>query len=377
MSSDREWLRDKFRGLKQLRQDVRYTETWRGTTGRYDDDPTPQDSLPSTMIWVRPIGGRGAVAVKNVVVQNATGIPVEVSIAIDTEDQMVTDLDMPEALQRFGAAAVLLYAHGGRLFEAHQFRPGLVLPHSELGGLYLRVEGFWHAGQWVETQPLLVTPTPTSDKKSWVVVSHEAGATDLTVDLSAAVDTPTIAELEAVIQTDLTRRWLAYGLVANGDTVLNPAMWKDLRFFNEPRTGGGSVILSYTSATDLANAQALTASTWADIGTNQSFTKAGAGDILVSVSGCIIVGTTAAALGARIVIDSAGTPVNKWISGGRTPTSNYDNALSGSASVQISGLSAGSHTIKVQVVSSSNNSAYCRPSTQPNFEGLLITIVEL
>lgn len=289
---DREYVRRKFQDLHQLRQDVRYTESWKGTTGRFDNDPTPQANLPGTMIWVRPTGGRNAIAVPNVVVQQATGIPVIVAKTIDTDDQLIIDLDLPEALRRYGAATVLLYAQGSRLIEAQRFRPGLVLPHAELGGLWVLVEGFWHAGKWLEAQPLELVPTSTSSKQAFVVISHEAGAEALTQELTDDADlaaTLTRHDLEALIQSDLSRKWLAAVPVANGATTLDPAKIIDLRFFNETASAGGSFQPQRSSsASDLSTTS--TSLTAID-SSNMGFTQHGGYNLAVGeMVECILTG---------------------------------------------------------------------------------------
>jgi hypothetical protein len=79
-------------------------------------------------------------------------------------------------------------------------------------------------------------------------------------------------------------------------------------------------------------------------------------------------------LATRAVIDSAGTPVNVVLGGGISEINNFANA--GGGSFILSGLAAGTHTIKTQVIAGQNATAYCRASSLPNFEFLAIHITE-
>ena len=138
--------------------------------------------------------------------------------------------------------------------------------------------------------------------------------------------------------------------------------------------GGTSLLLNYLAATDIASGVALTANTWTDIGTNQSFTVANASSaVAIAVRGNILVGTNVAGIGARIVIDSGGTPITRLVGGTITVNGQYVNALTGTATVLLVGLAAGAHTTKVQVFADNGNSAYCRPATKPTeFLGIVV-----
>lgn len=139
-----------------------------------------------------------------------------------------------------------------------------------------------------------------------------------------------------------------------------------------------TLILDYASATDIANGIALTASTWTDVNTNQSFTVAGGVSSMLQFSAfgnVILGGATVAGISSRLVIDSAGTPINKLVGGSFEVSGSFANVLGGAFSMN--GLSAGSHTVKLQVFSSGAGAfAYCRSSTNPNTEILQIQILE-
>lgn len=138
--------------------------------------------------------------------------------------------------------------------------------------------------------------------------------------------------------------------------------------------------LNYVAATDIANGVSIaTGGSFTDIGTNQSFTVDDANStVLIDVRGYIqVLGGSGVNIGARIVIDSAGTPQNILIGGAYQATSQSVNALGGVGMVAITGLSAASHTVKVQLTSSgASASAYCRASSTA-YEFLAITVLEL
>lgn len=140
-----------------------------------------------------------------------------------------------------------------------------------------------------------------------------------------------------------------------------------------------SVLLNYAAATDIISGTSITANIWTDVGTNQSFTVTDSSKIItISVGGCVHMGGSAAAnIASRIVIDSAGTPINKFLGGSYAPTATtYGNPLSGSSTVQITGLTAGVHTVKLQVYTGSTNFAYCRASSLPDLEGLTFLVMQ-
>ena len=134
--------------------------------------------------------------------------------------------------------------------------------------------------------------------------------------------------------------------------------------------------LNAIESTDFANPVALTANTWADIKANQNFTVGNANStILISVCGQAIVGNASAVTAVRVVIDSAGTPINRNIAGNQVPSGQYVNILAGTSTISITGLSAGVHTIKTQAMSNVGNNVYCR-TLSSTFEFFTTTVVE-
>lgn len=139
-------------------------------------------------------------------------------------------------------------------------------------------------------------------------------------------------------------------------------------------------ILNYDESTDVLSGAAITASVWLDVTANQNFTVADANSIveLVARAGIIITTNTVATLfAARLVIDSAGTPQNIKIGSNILQVANqFASPMMGNASVFVTGLSAGVHTVKLQIFSSVTGTAYCRASSLPNSEYVNLTVIE-
>ena len=145
--------------------------------------------------------------------------------------------------------------------------------------------------------------------------------------------------------------------------------------------GGGTASvrqLNYVAAADLING-AGTATTWTDLTANQSFTvDVATSQIVISAA----VGGQATYTGAswagqlRLVLDSAGTPSYFYI-GAFQALSGQSNALPGGGVWLVGALSAATHTIKVQYFVSHTVTMTVRASTQPNYEGLAIQVLEV
>lgn len=143
---------------------------------------------------------------------------------------------------------------------------------------------------------------------------------------------------------------------------------------------GDVVQLDYEPNSDLQNGTSLTSATWTDVCSNQTFTVDDAASLVEIVVGGVVHCNKAGGIdyGTRLVVDSAGTPTTKMLGGGNTNTNSPDvNALSGSAPVTLTGLSAGSHTVKVQVYADGGGSlCYARPGTQANIEPFIMRVIE-
>ncbi len=138
-----------------------------------------------------------------------------------------------------------------------------------------------------------------------------------------------------------------------------------------------TIQLDYVETTDIATGLAIGNGSWSDLNANQNFTVSAAGTaavMVINVNGCALCGFgTAAEIAARLIIDSAGTPITRKIGG---ITTNIDSPIAG-CSFAVTGLSAGTHTIKIQLyASAAGNLAYCRCSSQANNEFLSIQVLE-
>ena len=142
----------------------------------------------------------------------------------------------------------------------------------------------------------------------------------------------------------------------------------------------GIIRLNEAETTDVKNGSSLTANTWTDVIANKDFTVDNSNStILISFSGCLQVVTSVSGgwASTRCVIDSGGTPQNLKL-GGAPNIGTAVNPLTGAGTLSITGLSAGTHTIKLQTIfGASGASIYLRAATQSNQEFLTTTVVEL
>lgn len=142
----------------------------------------------------------------------------------------------------------------------------------------------------------------------------------------------------------------------------------------------GTVRLNVSETTDISNGGALTINTWTDVTVNRTFQIGSNNSMaIIIVSGILQVGEGSQGVAScRAVIDSAGTPQNIKIGGSVHPTGGYTNALAGNGIAIVTGLTAGSHTIKVQVrTSNTGNKLYIRPASFPDVEFMNTAVVEM
>jgi hypothetical protein len=138
------------------------------------------------------------------------------------------------------------------------------------------------------------------------------------------------------------------------------------------------IILVNTTFGDLTGAGlALSATTETDLTTNQSFTVAGPASVIaISWRGYIQDSITSAAGGVatRMRLDSAGADTLYYIGGERVNAAgNFANPLSGSGTTWITGLSAGTHTVKLRLFNDAAGTAHMRATGS---EQLALTITE-
>lgn len=142
------------------------------------------------------------------------------------------------------------------------------------------------------------------------------------------------------------------------------------------------VQLDYIAATDLMNNVVSSANTWVDVTANQTFSVNSIRSYIeIACRGCMQAGargSTQDETTLRLVIDSAGTPIYKRLSGGTTEsTTSYANSFGGAGPVRLTGLATGNHTVKVQVLSSQANvHYYLRAVSAPTMEFLAIQVTE-
>jgi len=140
--------------------------------------------------------------------------------------------------------------------------------------------------------------------------------------------------------------------------------------------------LSAIEATDLHNGTACAANTWVDCKGNQNFTvDSSTSLIIISISARAHLGSTstAAVTNSRIIIDSAGTPITRYLGGMTGAGANgYANPFAGGSLCVLTGLAAGTHTVKSQVLSTVANSVlYLRTLTVPLEEHYRTEVWEL
>lgn len=145
-------------------------------------------------------------------------------------------------------------------------------------------------------------------------------------------------------------------------------------------TGGqiGKVQLTYNLASDV-NISGIAVDTWTDVIANQNFTVDDANSIImITANGMITLGSNGQCFArTRFVIDSGGTPQNILYGGTIVLSSAGMNGLNGGSPIFITGLSAGTHTVKLQAWIDGTGSITCRASSLSPHESLAIRVLEL
>jgi hypothetical protein len=139
-----------------------------------------------------------------------------------------------------------------------------------------------------------------------------------------------------------------------------------------------AILLDAVESTDLHNPAAVSATTWTDVKANQNFTVAGGATsiIVATLNASMAIGTTNASLVSfRFVIDSAGTPVYKYLGGGDVVAGKY-TGVGVSSTIKFTGLAAGVHTIKSQIYTSANENLLLRALSVPDQEFMQTQVIE-
>jgi hypothetical protein len=134
--------------------------------------------------------------------------------------------------------------------------------------------------------------------------------------------------------------------------------------------------LDSTASTDLASGTAIAASTWTDLTSTISFNVDDANSVVEIAVGGNVVGvapSSIAQITSRMLLDGSTT---KKLGGSRSPVSDYGNFLAGAKPWYLTSLSAGAHTVKVQLFATSAGVFYCRPASLPDLEFLSIQVME-
>lgn len=140
-----------------------------------------------------------------------------------------------------------------------------------------------------------------------------------------------------------------------------------------------AIRLDADETTDFASPVTATANTWVDLKGNQSFTIASASSVVaISIKGAATAGTAPlVSILTRIVIDSGGTPIYKRLDAVQTPPNNTTYPFIKFGMVYVTGLSAGTHTIKTQVYAAGvTMSVFCRPALAPTVEFFSTQVIE-
>lgn len=178
---------------------------------------------------------------------------------------------------------------------------------------------------------------------------------------------------------------LMQGADAGGVTITNLGAGvdpTDAAQLDQAGSGGGTpaILLDYALSSDLTNV-ALTGGSPTDIIANQNFTKVAAGSLIeVIVRGCAFCeDATYNEYCIQIVIDSAGTPITKIMGAAESNSDTFvarNNPFGGGSSVYISGLSAATHTVKVQILPQEDDHLYCRASGEAPQEFANVQVIE-
>jgi hypothetical protein len=115
-----------------------------------------------------------------------------------------------------------------------------------------------------------------------------------------------------------------------------------------------------------------------DIVPNQTFTVDDANSLIeIEVSGSLTVGGGIETVASsRLVLDSAGANTIVNLGGGWHGAGAYCNVLGGAGTIQLTGLAAGSHTLRLQASgNAASDKAYCRSHTAA-YEYVYITVIE-
>jgi len=128
--------------------------------------------------------------------------------------------------------------------------------------------------------------------------------------------------------------------------------------------------LRSVAATDLFNGSAGATGAWTDITSSVGFSVEDANSVVevsAFISMSIAMGATGAYFGVRELVDGS-TIIPVCATQLAANQSSANNVLVGGASGELTGLSVGSHTVKLQYFCAQSTTLYLRAATNPNFE---------
>ncbi len=143
--------------------------------------------------------------------------------------------------------------------------------------------------------------------------------------------------------------------------------------------GGGAdtILTTFTLASDLNVSPG--ADTWTDLGISFSFTVTNASALIVVPTTMNVQGKNTGAGGGialRWIVDPAGAGTGVFLSGNNSPNA-FVSASAGNGPLVLSGLSAASHTLKVQCLSAAQSGQFlCRPVTHSSVEFFIATVIQ-
>lgn len=160
------------------------------------------------------------------------------------------------------------------------------------------------------------------------------------------------------------------------------------RFWDPDKAGGAGwtpfarkgrrLVYDYVSTTDIANGAALTQNAWTNVGPQHSFSVVGPESLIEIVCGGIVLVGSASAVTStnlsRLLLDGAiALPLGGTNSNG---AADYVNSLAGAVNNYRSGLTAGNHTLQLQVKPNGVSQVmYCRSASQPG-EAMKVQVLE-
>lgn len=163
-----------------------------------------------------------------------------------------------------------------------------------------------------------------------------------------------------------------------GDTsLIKPSDWNADHIIS-----GAVTTLIHTHSITTEHTGTSCGGSWTDLSSNTNFTKSRSGSML-RISGRFagqVRETTSGEdlVAARVVIDSAGTPQYLMLASAiwnDTYGNNYF-MLQGGTTTHLTGLSSGTHTVKIQAITGATGDIYLRPSAGSPYEYGIVEIVE-